>query len=257
MPENEKIARVAGIVGSATLLSRILGLVRDQVTAYFFGAGLSADAFFVAFRIPNLLRRLLAEGALTIAFIPVFTEYLTTRSRQEALALARAVLTILSCILAGATLLGILLAPYIVWIFAPGFNDDPDKFALTVFLTRIMFPYIFLIGLAALAMGILNSLGKFAAPALAPVMLNLGMIGSVFLLFRHLLWAGVMGLVVYFVAAEGFIFARTGLIGLLLRVFASIFFGGIVYLGLAFLWRTPEVTTVLQGLTKRLKGRPT
>lgn len=169
-------------MGLATLLSRVLGLARDLVIAYFFGAGLAADAFFVAFRIPNLLRRLLAEGALTVSFIPIFTEYLASRSKAEAFELARAVLTLLSMILAVISVLGVLLAPWIIWVFAPGFSADPDKFALTVLLTRIMFPYIFLIALVALAMGVLNSLGKFAGPALAPVMLNVGMIASVLLL---------------------------------------------------------------------------
>ena len=183
--ENIQIARAAGVVGGATLLSRILGLVRDLVTAYFFGAGMAADAFFVAFRLPNLLRRLLAEGALTVSFIPIFTEYLSERGREEAFQLARAALTLFSLILAVVSILGVLLAPYIVYVFAPGFADDPEKFKLTVLLARIMFPYIFLIGLVALAMGVLNSLGRFAAPALAPVMLNIGMIASVFLLTSH------------------------------------------------------------------------
>lgn len=183
--EKEQVTRAAGIVGSATLLSRILGLVRDLVTAYFFGAGMAADAFFVAFRIPNLLRRLLAEGALTVSFIPIFTEYLNKRSREEAFQLARACLTLFSIILALVSIAGVLLAPYIVMAFAPGFTEMPDKYELTVLLTRIMFPYIFLISLVALAMGVLNSLGKFAAPALAPVMLNLGIIGSVLLLSNH------------------------------------------------------------------------
>ncbi|MBF0528742.1 MAG: murein biosynthesis integral membrane protein MurJ [Deltaproteobacteria bacterium] len=182
MSVNETIAKAAGIVGSATLLSRILGLIRDQVTAYYFGAGMAADAFFVAFRIPNLLRRLLAEGALTVSFIPVFTEYLTTRSRAEAFRLVHAALAVFSIILVIVTVLGILFSPWIIWAFAPGFTDQPDKYALTVLLTRIMFPYIFLVALVALAMGILNSLGKFAAPALSPVFLNIGMIGAIFFL---------------------------------------------------------------------------
>ncbi|MEW5723568.1 MAG: murein biosynthesis integral membrane protein MurJ [Thermodesulfobacteriota bacterium] len=179
MSEKEKITRAVGIVGSATLLSRIFGLVRDQVTAYFFGTGLAADAFFVAFRIPNLLRRLLAEGALTVSLVPIFTEYLTTRSRQEAFELARVALTFFSILLAAVAILGIIFSPYIVWVFAPGFTSQPDKFALTVLLTRIMFPYIFLVGLVALAMGVLNSLGRFAAPALSPVFLNIGIILTV------------------------------------------------------------------------------
>jgi putative peptidoglycan lipid II flippase len=182
MSEKAKIARAAGVVGSATLLSRILGFIRDLVTAYFFGAGMAADAFFVAFRIPNLLRRLLAEGALTVSFIPVFTEYLTQRSRSDAFRMARSTLTVVSMVLSGVTIVGILASPWIVWAFAPGFTHQPDKFALTVLLTRIMFPYIFLVGLVALAMGVLNSLERFAAPALSPVLLNVGIIASVLLI---------------------------------------------------------------------------
>lgn len=182
MSEKEKLTKAAGVVGAATLLSRVFGMVRDLVVAYFFGAGMAADAFFAAFRIPNLLRRLLAEGALTVSFIPIFTEYLSVKTRDEAFELARAVVTLASLVLAVVTVLGVLLAPYIVWLFAPGFAAEPDKFALTVLLTRIVFPYIFLVGLVALAMGLLNSLGRFAGPALSPVMLNIGMIASVYLL---------------------------------------------------------------------------
>ncbi|MBW1708510.1 MAG: murein biosynthesis integral membrane protein MurJ [Deltaproteobacteria bacterium] len=182
MEEKEKVTRAASIVSTATLLSRLLGFIRDMVVAYFFGAGLFADAFFVAFRIPNLLRRLVAEGALTVSFIPIFTDYLTNRTREEAFALARTTLTLLSLVLVALSILGILFAPWIVRIFAPGFTAIPDKFALTVLLTRILFPYIFFIGLVALAMGLLNALGRFAAPALAPVLLNVGMIASVLLL---------------------------------------------------------------------------
>jgi putative peptidoglycan lipid II flippase len=195
MSHKSNIAKSAGIVGLATLMSRILGLVRDLVTAYFFGAGLAADAFFVAFRIPNLLRRLLAEGALTVSFIPIFTEYLTRKSREEAFEMVRAALTLFSIILALVTVAGMLLSPYLVMIFAPGFTSDPEKFQLTVLLTRVMFPYIFLVGLVALAMGILNSLNKFAAPALSPVMLNLGMIGSIYL-FRNYFDPPIMALAV-------------------------------------------------------------
>ncbi len=180
MSENKEVTKAAGVVGAATLLSRIFGFVRDMVIAWFFGAGLAADAFFVAFRIPNLLRRLFAEGSLTVSFVPVFTEYLTRRSREEAFELAGSVLRILSVILAVVTVVGILAAPLIVRIIAPGFTVSAEKFEITVLLTRLMFPYIFFIALVALCMGILNALGHFAAPALAPVLLNLAMIGSVF-----------------------------------------------------------------------------
>jgi len=186
MSENVRMTKAAGIVGAATLLSRILGFVRDVIVAWFFGAGLAADAFFVAFRIPNLLRRLFAEGSLTISFIPVFTEYLSRNGREEAYGLARSACWLLSLVLAVVAVAGILLSPLIVKVIAPGFLSSPEKFDLTVLLTRIMFPYIFFIGLVALCMGVLNALGHFAAPALAPVLLNLAIISTVVLLSPHL-----------------------------------------------------------------------
>ncbi len=183
--EEKSISKAAGIVGLCTLLSRVLGLVRDIVVATLFGSGMAADAFFVAFRIPNLLRRLFAEGSLTIAFIPVFTEYLATRSKQEAFDLARTVLTVLSLILVIVTLLGVLGAPWIVRIQAFGFETGGDRYELTVLLTRITFPYIFLISIVAFFMGVLNSLRRFAAPAAAPVFLNIGMIGAAYFISPH------------------------------------------------------------------------
>jgi putative peptidoglycan lipid II flippase len=182
--ENENVARAAGIVGMATMLSRIFGFIRDMVVAAFFGAGISTDAVFVAFRIPNLLRRLLGEGSLTVAFIPVFTEYLKTKSRESALELASIALTFLSIVLVLVSMAGVLLSPLVVSLMAPGFLKNPEQFDLAVFLTRIMFPYIFFISLVALCMGILNSLRHFAAPALAPVVLNISMILTTLLLHR-------------------------------------------------------------------------
>lgn len=184
--ENDRVTRAAGVVGSATFLSRIFGFIRDVVIAWFFGAGLSSDAFLVAFRIPNLLRRLFAEGSLSIAFIPVFAECLTNRGKDDAFALARSALWLLSVALAVVAIAGILLSPYIIGVIAPGFADSPEKFQLTVALSRIMFPYIFFIGLVALSMGILNVLGHFAAPALAPVLLNAAIICSVFFISPHM-----------------------------------------------------------------------
>ena len=180
--ENDRVTKATGVVGSATLLSRIFGFIRDVVIAGFFGAGLSSDAFFVAFRIPNLLRRLFAEGSLSVAFIPVFTEYLTQRGKDDAFEMARSAVRLLSVLLVAVTLIGILLSPPIIWVIAPGFADSPEKLSLTIFLTRLMFPYIFFIGMVALSMGILNALGHFAAPALAPVLLNVSIIGSAFLI---------------------------------------------------------------------------
>jgi putative peptidoglycan lipid II flippase len=177
--ENREVARAAGIVGSLTLGSRILGYLRDMAIASIFGAGLASDAFIAAFRIPNLMRRLFGEGSLGIAFIPVFTDYLTNQGRVEAFRLAEAAIRGVSLILAAVAVLGVVSAPWILASIAPGFGIHPEKLDLAVLLTRIMFPYIFFIGLVALCMGILNALGHFAAPALAPVMLNLAMIGAV------------------------------------------------------------------------------
>ena len=184
--ENDRLTKAAGVVGSATLLSRIFGFIRDVVIAWFFGAGLSSDAFFVAFRIPNLLRRLFAEGSLSIAFIPVFTDTLTNRGKDEAFEMARSAVRLLSVLLVVVAIAGIFLSPLIIRIIAPGFTDSPEKLSVTIFLTRIMFPYIFFIGMVALSMGILNVLGHFAAPALAPVFLNISIIGSVFFISPHM-----------------------------------------------------------------------
>lgn len=174
------VVRAAAVVGGATLLSRILGFLRDLAVAQAFGAGPATDAFFVAFRLPNLLRRLVAEGALSSAFIPVFTEYLTTRSRADVRRMFRVVTGGMTAVLALLTLAGILGAPLLVRVMAPGFFADPATGALTVRLTRVMFPYLFFVGLAALGMGMLNAHRHFLMPALAPIMLNLAIIGAVF-----------------------------------------------------------------------------
>ena len=183
--EQAKVVNAASVVGLATMLSRIFGFLRDVVVAAFFGTSAAADAFFVAFRIPNLLRRLLGEGSLTVAFVPVFTQYLTQKSKGEAVELANVVFTVLSIILVFVSLLGIIFSPWIVLATAPGFANTPDQFDLAVYLNRIMFPYIFFISLVALCMGILNSLRHFAAPALSPVTLNISMIAATFLLYPY------------------------------------------------------------------------
>ncbi len=182
MSEDELVTRAAGVVGIYTFLSRVLGLLRDMIIANFFGSGMSADAFFVAFRIPNLLRRLFAEGSFSVAFIPVFTEYLRKRAREDVVLLARVVFTLLILILTVVCILGMVFAPLIVRIIAPGFGAEGEKYALTVLLTRIMFPYIFLVSVLALFSGILNAMKHFAAPAMAPIFLNLSMIAALILL---------------------------------------------------------------------------
>jgi putative peptidoglycan lipid II flippase len=175
--ENHHVVKSAGLIGLATFASRILGFIRDMVLAGLFGATAAADAFFVAYRMPNLLRELFAEGSMSSAFIPVFTEYHTLREKQDAWELASAAFTTLLTIVTAVTLLGIVAAPGLVWLLAPGFHGQPDKLAMTTVLTRIMFPYLLFISLAALAMGILNSLRAFAAPALSPVFFNIFIIG--------------------------------------------------------------------------------
>ena len=172
-------ARNAGVVVSATLASRILGYIRDMLIAWSFGAGIYADAFIVAFRIPNLFRRLVGEGALGMAFIPVFQDQLRRRGRQRALDLAVCAFRRLALFLAVLVLAGIVVSPMVVRVLAPGFADAGIAFETAVRLTRIMFPYVLLVGLVALSMGILNALGHFSAPALAPLVLNVAMIGAI------------------------------------------------------------------------------
>jgi putative peptidoglycan lipid II flippase len=174
--ENRQIARAAGTVAALTLASRITGLVRDAVMSHVFGAGVAADAFFVAFRLPNLLRRLVGEGAVSGAFIPVFGEALERDDPAEATRAFRAVVTGFALLLAALTAVGIALAPLWLRVMAPGFDDQPDVFALTVRLTRWLFPYLPLVGLVAALGGFLNALRHFAAPAASPVLLNLAMI---------------------------------------------------------------------------------
>lgn len=173
MEREGKITRSVAGVSVSTLASRILGYLRDMLIANFFGAGLVADAFFVAYRIPNLLRRFLGEGALSASFIPVFTEYLTTKPKEEAQRLARISGLLLLAILSILTILGIIFSPIIVRVIAPGFIKDPQKLSLTITLTRILFPFMLAIGMAALALGILNSLHRFIIPALAPSLLSI------------------------------------------------------------------------------------
>ena len=178
MSENRAIARAAGLVGGLTVLSRVGGLLRDAVTAYLFGGTAAADAFFVAFRLPNLLRRFVAEGALTTAFVPVFSQYRSSRSPAEAEEAERAVGTVYVLVLGVVTILGIAFAPELTRFFAPGFGAEPGKLELTAELTRWTFPYIFFVSLVALTAGILNAMRHFAAPALAPLAFNLGLIAT-------------------------------------------------------------------------------
>lgn len=168
-----KLVKSAGFVGAFTLVSRILGVVRDAVIALLLGASPASDAFFIAFRIPNLLRKFFSDGMLTLSFVPVFTACLTQKGRAQAFAMARSCFLLLSVTGVIIVVAGITFAPLVVRMVAPGFAPDSNTFALTVLLTRIMMPYLVCISLMAVAMGVLNCLGHFAAPAAAPIVLNL------------------------------------------------------------------------------------
>jgi putative peptidoglycan lipid II flippase len=167
-----QIAKDASIVGGATLLSRILGFFRDMILAYVLGAGIAADAFYVAYRLPNMMRRLFAEGSMTMAFVPVFTKLREEQGDERAFAMPRAAMAWLLIILTVLTTLAILFARPLTLLITPGFADNPALFDLTVELTRIVFPYIIEISAVALCMGVLNSYGHFLAPALATSELN-------------------------------------------------------------------------------------
>jgi len=175
---SKALLKSTGIVSAMTSLSRITGFVRDMVYAQMFGAGAGTDAFFVAFRIPNFLRRLFAEGAFSQAFVPVFSEYQTQRSRAELEELVDRVAGTLGAILLLISVIGVLAAPVLILLFAPGFTADAGKYELTVEMLRITFPYLLFISLTAFAGGVLNSCGKFAIPAVTPVLLNLTMIAA-------------------------------------------------------------------------------
>ncbi|MBI1282888.1 MAG: murein biosynthesis integral membrane protein MurJ [Thiobacillus sp.] len=170
------LLKALAAVSSMTLLSRILGFLRDALIARVFGAGMLTDAFFVAFKIPNLLRRLFAEGAFSQAFVPILAEYKNRKGHDATQTLVNQVGTALTLVLVAVALLGIMGAPWVAYVSAPGFRADPQKFALTISLLRITFPYIIFISLVALAAGILNTFSKFSVPAFAPVLLNVAMI---------------------------------------------------------------------------------
>jgi putative peptidoglycan lipid II flippase len=162
------------VVSVAVFMSRITGLVRESIMSRLFGAGVVMDAFNLGFRIPNLTRDLFAEGALSSAFVPTFTEYLTTRSRKEAAELANLVATALIIVVGSICALGVIFAPVLVTVLATGFRSDPAKFALAVVMTRIMFPFLLLVALAAQAMGVLNACNQFFVPAMASTFFNIG-----------------------------------------------------------------------------------
>lgn len=175
---SRKLLKSTMIVSSMTMISRLLGFTRDVVFANIFGVGAATDAFFVAFKIPNFLRRLFAEGAFSQAFVPILTEYRTQRDLAAVRLLIANTTGVLSVILLLLTVVAMLGSDYLIMLFAPGFIDDQPKFALASEMLQLTFPYLFFISLTALAGGILNSYGKFAIPAITPVWLNLVLIAA-------------------------------------------------------------------------------
>jgi len=174
-----RLIRSTAAVAAPTMASRVLGYVRDLLQAYFLGTGTSADAFTIAFTIPNLFRRLTGEGAMTPAFIPTFTELKGGPDRKRLWRFGNAFFWDLALVMAVTTVLGILFAPGLVKVIAYGFGDVAGKWGLTIFMTRVMFPYLFFITLAALASGILNSFGRFFVPASTPILFNIAIIAVV------------------------------------------------------------------------------
>ena len=184
--QDGSLLKSATTVSSATAFSRVLGLVREQVIAWYFGASVVTDAFNVAYKIPNLLRDMFAEGALASAFVPVFKEKLVQEDHKRAFALANMILGAVLLVVGGIVVIGIIAAPAIVYIVANGFVDNPEQFELTVSMTRLMAVYLLLVSVSALAMGMLNSFGRFGIPAISPAMFNIGSILSVLVLHRYL-----------------------------------------------------------------------
>src|SRR6202050_5189649 len=162
------------MVSMAMAMSRITGLVLEIVMARLFGAGFVYDAFLLGFRIPNLTRDLFAEGALSSAFVPVFSKYLATKGKRDAAELSNLVATALVLVVGAICVLGTIFSPQLVWLLASGFARVPGKFELAVTLTRIMFPFLLLVALSAQAMGILNALNQFGIPALSSTWFNVG-----------------------------------------------------------------------------------
>lgn len=182
---SRRLVKSTLVTGGMTLLSRISGFVRDMVLARLIGSSLAADAFFVAFRIPNFMRRIFGEGAFSQAFVPVFAEYHTKAEHRAMREFVDYVAGVLGLALVIVTVIGIVAAPLLIWVLAPGFAADAAKYDLTVQMLRIMFPYLLFISLVAMAAGVLNTLGRFGVPAFTPVLLNLCLIGAALLWAPH------------------------------------------------------------------------
>jgi putative peptidoglycan lipid II flippase len=192
-----RLARSAGLIGAATMTSRVLAVARETVIAYLFGAGNAMDAYNVAFRVPNLLRDLFAEGAISAAFVPTFTRYLSTRGRDAAWRLGNLVINTLAVVTLACVVAGWFLAPDLARWFAPQYALVPGKLELTTLLTRIMLPFLTMIALGVVMMGMLNALGRFFIPALSPAMFNIATLLSAFTLvplMPRLGWPRIAGI---------------------------------------------------------------
>ncbi|NBT75810.1 MAG: murein biosynthesis integral membrane protein MurJ [Betaproteobacteria bacterium] len=239
------LLKTAAAVSSLTLLSRVTGLLRETLTAGLFGAGAQTDAFFVAFRLPNLLRRLFAEGAFSQAFVPVLGQVKAQQGDSEASRLASEVALLLSAVLAAVTLLAIVGAPLLVWLMTGGFAGDSARFDLAVSMTQWMFPYIILISLVALAAGVLNTWSEFKLPAFTPVLLNVSFIGCALLLAPALaepIWALVVAVLVGGVCQLGLQVWGLHRLGLLLTLRSLL---GQPLQSLRQAWSDPHVRRVL------------
>ncbi len=241
--KNHEIVRNLSVVSFFTLISRILGLLRDVCIAYFFGAGTATDAFFVAFRIPNLFRRLFGEGGISASFIPVYSDNLAKKSKTDSEELFKTVFTALFFILLFLSLIGFLFSFFFVAVTAPGFLNKPLELQLTVLLTRIMFPYIFMIGLAAFLSGALNVHGSYAPGAMYPIILNvLFIISAIFL--RPFFHPGIFAL------------AAGVMIGGGLQLLSQIYYikRKKISLGFKFKFNNSDVKSVFKLLTPSLMG---
>ena len=192
MTTNRKLIRSTGIIGFATSTSRVLGFVRDILFARLFGTNIFAQAFVVAFRLPGMLRDLVGEGATDAAIVPILSEYNHTRTKEEYWEVARIMLNLMLAVLVVLSVLGVMFAPVLVRVLAPGFLRDPEKFRMTVLITRWIFPYVLFLGMVAYSKGVLNSFHHFAAPAFAPVVLNCTMVISLLVLCPII---GIKGLI--------------------------------------------------------------
>lgn len=241
---SKQLLKSTATVGGMTFISRVLGFIRDMVAAHFFGAGTGYDAFIVASKIPNFMRRLFAEGAFSQAFVPLLSEYRANRQPQEVEVFVNRVASCLAMVLFGVTIVGMLCAPLFIYVFAPGFANDLDpRFSLATQMLRITFPYLLLISLTAFCGGILNTYGRFSVPAFTPVFLNLSLIASALFLaplFSEPVVALAWGVFIGGIIQLGFQFPFLKQ----LRLFPSFQWG----------WRDPGVRRLLTLMVPALLG---